>query len=56
MRAILAAMESFRVPLDDQRAQDHVQIVFAKDKQMNADKLSPKVARAISVLWRDAGV
>lgn len=56
MCAILEAMGLLELSLDDQRALHHVQIFFAKDEQLSSDNLSPKVARAISVLWRDAGV
>ncbi|KAF2626976.1 G protein alpha subunit [Macroventuria anomochaeta] len=56
MRVILEAMEALDVPFDDQRALNHAQILLAKHEQVDSGNLSPGVGRAISVLWRDAGV
>ena len=56
MRVILEAMESLELPLDDQRAEYHVQTIFMQPAQIEGDSLPPEVGNAISVLWKDAGV
>ena len=56
MRVILEAMESLEIPLDDHRAEYHVQTIFMQPAQIEGDSLPPEVGNAISVLWKDAGV
>lgn len=56
MRVILEAMESLELPLEDQRAEYHVQTIFMQPSQIEGDRLDPQVGNAISVLWKDAGV
>lgn len=56
MRVILEAMESLELPLDDQRAEYHVQTIFMQPAQIEGDNLPPEVGNAIGVLWKDAGV
>lgn len=56
MRVILEAMESLELPLDDQRAEYHVQTIFMQPAQIEGDNLPPEVGTAIAALWRDAGV
>ena len=56
MRVILEAMESLELPLDDQRAEYHVQTVFMQPAQIEGDSLPPDVGNAIAVLWKDVGV
>ena len=56
MRVILEAMESLELPLDDQRAEYHVQTIFMQPPQIEGDNLPPEVGGAIAALWRDAGV
>ncbi|PMD26126.1 guanine nucleotide-binding protein alpha subunit [Hyaloscypha hepaticicola] len=56
MRVILEAMESLELPLDDQRAEYHVQTIFMQPQQIEGDNLPPEVGSAIAALWRDAGV
>lgn len=56
MRVILEAMESLELPLDDQRAEYHVQTIFMQPQQIEGDSLPPEVGNAISQLWKDAGV
>ncbi|KAE9366111.1 guanine nucleotide-binding protein alpha subunit [Stipitochalara longipes BDJ] len=56
MRVILEAMESLELPLDDQRAEYHVQTIFMQPQQIEGDNLPPEVGGAIAALWRDAGV
>lgn len=56
MRVILEAMESLELPLDDQRAEYHVQTIFMQPQQIEGDNLPPEVGNAIANLWKDAGV
>lgn len=56
MRVILEAMESLEMPLDDQRAEYHVQTVFMQPAQIEGESLAPEVGQAVAELWRDAGV
>ncbi|KAI5206154.1 G-protein alpha subunit [Aureobasidium subglaciale] len=56
MRVILEAMESLELPLDDARAEYHVQTIFMQPAQIEGDNLPPEVGNAISVLWKDPGV
>lgn len=56
MRVILEAMESLELPLDDQRAEYHVQTIFMQPQQIEGDNLPPEVGSAIEALWKDAGV
>lgn len=56
MRVILEAMESLELPLDDQRAEYHVQTIFMQPPQIEGDNLPPEVGSAIKALWQDAGV
>ena len=56
MRVILEAMESLELPLDDQRAEYHVQTIFMQPGQIEGDSLPPEVGQAIAALWRDVGV
>ena len=56
MRVILEAMESLEMPLDDQRAEYHVQTIFMQPAQIEGDVLPPEVGQAIKTLWADAGV
>ncbi|KAF1989935.1 G-protein alpha subunit [Aulographum hederae CBS 113979] len=56
MRVILEAMESLELPLDDQRAEYHVQTIFMQPSQIEGDRLPQEVGNAISVLWKDLGV
>jgi len=49
-------MESLELPLDDQRAEYHVQTIFMQPAQIEGDNLPPEVGNAIAVLWKDAGV
>lgn len=56
MRVILEAMESLELPLDDQRAEYHVQTIFMQPPQIEGDSLPPEVGAAIKALWQDAGV
>ena len=56
MRVILEAMESLELPLDDQRAEYHVQTIFMQPAQIEGDSLPPEVGTAIAVLWKDVGV
>ena len=56
MRVILEAMESLELPLDDQRAEYHVQTIFMQPAQIEGDVLPPEVGTAIRTLWADAGV
>jgi guanine nucleotide-binding protein G(i) subunit alpha len=56
MRVILEAMESLELPLDDQRAEYHVQTIFMQPGQIEGDSLPPEVGAAIGALWKDAGV
>ena len=56
MRVILEAMESLELPLDDQRAEYHVQTIFMQPPQIEGDSLPPEVGNAIANLWKDAGV
>lgn len=56
MRVILEAMESLDLPLDDQRAEYHVQTIFIQPAQIEGDSLPPEVGQAIAALWKDAGV
>lgn len=56
MRVILEAMESLELPLDDQRAEYHVQTIFMQPQQIEGDNLPPEVGTAIEALWKDAGV
>lgn len=56
MRVILEAMESLELPLDDQRAEYHVQTIFMQPPQIEGDSLPPEVGQAIAALWKDAGV
>ncbi len=56
MRVILEAMESLELPLDDQRAEYHVQTVFMQPAQIEGDVLPPEVGNAVKTLWADAGV
>jgi guanine nucleotide-binding protein G(i) subunit alpha len=56
MRVILEAMESLELPLDDQRAEYHVQTIFMQPAQIEGDVLPPEVGQAIKTLWADAGV
>jgi guanine nucleotide-binding protein G(i) subunit alpha len=56
MRVILEAMESLELPLDDQRAEYHVQTIFMQPGQIEGDSLPPEVGAAIAALWKDAGV
>ncbi|KAB8304205.1 hypothetical protein EYC80_003623 [Monilinia laxa] len=56
MRVILEAMESLELPLDDQRAEYHVQTIFMQPQQIEGDNLPPEVGSAIAALWKDAGV
>ena len=56
MRVILEAMESLELPLEDQKAEYHVQTIFMQPAQIEGDSLPPDVGTAISVLWKDNGV
>jgi guanine nucleotide-binding protein G(i) subunit alpha len=56
MRVILEAMESLELPLDDQRAEYHVQTIFMQPQQIEGDSMPPEVGAAIKALWQDAGV
>lgn len=56
MRVILEAMETLELPLDDQRAEYHVQTIFMQPAQIEGDSLPPEVGQAIEALWHDAGV
>ena len=56
MRVILEAMDSLELPLDDQRAEYHVQTIFMQPPQIEGDSLQPEVGAAIAALWKDAGV
>jgi len=56
MRVILEAMESLELPLDDQRAEYHVQTIFMQPGQIEGDHLPQEVGHAIAALWKDAGV
>jgi guanine nucleotide-binding protein G(i) subunit alpha len=56
MRVILEAMESLELPLDDQRAEYHVQTIFMQPAQIEGDNLPPEVGTAIAALWKDQGV
>ncbi|EEH21625.1 guanine nucleotide-binding protein subunit alpha [Paracoccidioides brasiliensis Pb03] len=56
MRVILEAMEGLDIPLDDQRAEYHVQTIFMQPAQIEGDCLPPDVGSAIDALWNDAGV
>lgn len=56
MRVILEAMESLELPLDDQRAEYHVQTIFMQPPQIEGESLPPEVGAAIKALWQDAGV
>ena len=55
MRAILEAMESLEISLDDHRAEYHIQSIFIHSGQIR-HSLPPGVGNAIEVLWKDAGV
>ena len=48
MRVILEAMESLELPLDDQRAEYHVQTIFMQPQQIEGDNLPPEVGNAIA--------
>lgn len=56
MRVILEAMEGLDIPLDDQRAEYHVQTIFMQPAQIEGDSLPADVGGAIEALWNDAGV
>ncbi|KLJ07238.1 guanine nucleotide-binding protein subunit alpha [Blastomyces silverae] len=56
MRVILEAMEGLDIPLDDQRAEYHVQTIFMQPGQIEGDSLPVDVGNAIEALWNDAGV
>ncbi len=56
MRVILEAMESLELPLDDQRAEYHVQTIFMQPAQIEGDVLPPEVGQAVKTLWADVGV
>merc|ERR1711939_922458 len=56
MRVILEAMESLELPLDDQRAEYHVQTIFMQPPQIEGDSLPTEVGAAIKALWQDVGV
>jgi len=56
MRVILEAMESLELPLDDNRAEYHVQTVFMQPQQIEGEHLPPEVGNAIAALWRDVGI
>lgn len=56
MRVILEAMESLELPLDSQENEFHVQTIFMQPTQIEGDSLTPEVGKAISLLWKDAGV
>jgi guanine nucleotide-binding protein G(i) subunit alpha len=56
MRVILEAMESLELPLDDARAEFHVQTIFMQPPQIEGDVLAPEVGAAVEALWKDAGV
>lgn len=56
MRVILEAMESLEIPLDDTRADYHVQTIFMQPPQIEGDSLPPEVGNAIRTLWNDRGV
>jgi len=56
MRVILEAMESLELPLDDQRAEYHVQTIFMQPPQIEGESLPPEVGAAIKALWMDVGV
>ena len=56
MRVILEAMESLDLPLDDPRAEYHVQTIFMQPAQIEGDTLPHEVGPAIEALWRDQGV
>ncbi|PGH10008.1 guanine nucleotide-binding protein subunit alpha [Blastomyces parvus] len=56
MRVILEAMEGLDIPLDDQRAEYHVQTIFMQPAQIEGDSLPGDVGNAIDALWNDAGV
>lgn len=56
MRVILEAMESLELPLDDQRAEYHVQTIFMQPTQIEGESLPPEVGNAIKTLWADRGV
>ncbi|KAI4151025.1 MAG: hypothetical protein LQ340_003737 [Diploschistes diacapsis] len=56
MRVILEAMETLELPLDDQRAEYHVQTIFMQPTQIEGECLPPEVGNAIDALWKDVGV
>jgi len=56
MRAVLEAMESLGLPLDDGKAQPHVQTILAQPPQLEGSILPAEVRVAIKTLWEDAGV
>ena len=56
MRVILEAMETFELPLDDQKNEYHVQTIFLQPEFTEADSLSREVWQAIEALWKDSGV
>lgn len=56
MRAILEAMEALELPLEDPNSEYHVQTIFMQPPQVEGEFLAPEVGKAVSSLWRDAGV
>lgn len=56
MRAILKAMESLELPLNEEEVQPHLQTILAQPPQLEGGILPPEVGVAIKTLWADAGV
>ena len=56
MRVILEAMESLELPLDDAKAEYHVQTIFMQPQQIEGESLPTEVGQAIGELWKDRGV
>jgi guanine nucleotide-binding protein G(i) subunit alpha len=56
MRVILEAMESLELPLEDPRAEYHVQTIFMQPAQIEGEYLPTEVGGAVEALWKDAGV
>ena len=59
-RVVLEAMESLELPLEDQRAEYHVQTIFMQPAQCDWEDLDDSswptdVLKAILVLWLDSG-
>lgn len=56
MRVILEAMDGLELPLEDTRAEYHVQTIFMQPAQIEGDSLPSEVGSAIEALWKDSGV